>query len=215
MADVRRRATSVVLLVLATLFLSGCTDNVRRWYHMRRAERFFAAQQYESAKLEYLNVLRVSRGDHAALERMGLIWSAQGAPLQAYGYLKKAAEFDRDNVEVRAKLARILLTFGDVKTAREEARAVLDKSPHNDEALLIFAETVRAPDELRETQQRLEQFDDRKHASFHLARAVLARRAGDQSVVERELGEACAVEPTAPRAHLALAEFLVQRGDAA
>ncbi|MFL6593802.1 MAG: tetratricopeptide repeat protein [Chthoniobacterales bacterium] len=215
MADVRRRVTGIVALALLVLLFSGCTENVQRWYHVRRGEKFFQAQQYESAKIEYLNVLRVSRGDHAALERMGLIWSAQGAPLQAYGYLKKAAEFDPDNAEVRAKLARILLTFGDVDTAREEARAVLANSPLNDDALLIFAETVRDSDELRETQQRLEQFDDKKHASFHLARAVLARRAGDQAVVERELAEACAVEPTAPRAHLALAEFLVQRGDAA
>src|SRR3954471_12637708 len=130
-----RRVTGIVALALLVLLFSGCTENVQRWYHVRRAEKFFTAQQYESAKIEYLNVLRVSRGDHAALERMGLIWSAQGAPLQAYGYLKKAAEFDPDNVEVRAKLARILLTFGDVKTAREEAHAVLEKSPLNDEAV--------------------------------------------------------------------------------
>lgn len=213
MADARRPITGILTLAVAGLMFSGCTENVQRWYHARRADKFFQAQHYESAKIEYLNVLRVSRGDHLALKRMGLIWSAQGAPLQAYGYLKKAAEFEPDNTEVRAKLARILVDFGDVQTARDEARAVLEKSPLNEEALLIFAETVRDADDLRETQQRLDQVDDKKHASFHLARAVLARRAGEQPTVEREVREACAVEPTAPRAHLALAEFLVQRGD--
>src|SRR4051812_42052194 len=112
MADVRRRATGMVPLAFAALLLSGCTEGMQRWYHLRRADQYFQSQQYESAKIEYLNVLRVSRGDHVALERMGLIWSAQGAPLQAYGYLKKAAEFDPDNVDARSKLARILLSFG-------------------------------------------------------------------------------------------------------
>ena len=59
MADVRRRATGIVALALAMLLLSGCTDGMRRWYHLRRADQFFQAQQYESAKIEYLNVLRL------------------------------------------------------------------------------------------------------------------------------------------------------------
>src|SRR5947209_14490739 len=134
-----RFVSRIALLAAITLLIGGCTDEGWRWHYSRRADRFYRAGELEKAKQEYLNLLRVNRGDKEAIARLGLIWAMEGAPLQAYGYLKKTAENNPEIREVHAPYGRILLTFGDVDSARREAETLLENSPLDDEAILLLA----------------------------------------------------------------------------
>jgi Tfp pilus assembly protein PilF len=46
----------------------------------KSADDYFTSGDYDKAKIEYLNVLRVDPQDVTAVERLGTIWYEQGAP---------------------------------------------------------------------------------------------------------------------------------------
>ena len=66
------------LLLLAAVFAlavgcTGCTAKARKVYHEKRAEKFYAASQFDRAEIEYLNVLHNDPMDAQAIGRLGLI----------------------------------------------------------------------------------------------------------------------------------------------
>src|ERR1700758_771543 len=103
------------ILTIATVFvlvaiLAGCDRAQQRKARISaRAEAYFKGHEYDKAKVEYLNLLRLDRNnlDPRAVQQLALIWFEEGAPLEAYPYLSKARELAPDNLELRSKLATI------------------------------------------------------------------------------------------------------------
>ena len=111
---------------LCALTLSGCSPELAKSFHLHRGERYFKAGDYEKAKIEYLRAFQNNPRDPTAIERLGLIWFEEGAPLRAYQYLHTASDMQPENLEVRCKLATILMWFGEYSAAREEAKKILE-----------------------------------------------------------------------------------------
>jgi len=205
-----RRITTV--LVLATIF-AGCSGESRKERHLEQANRYFDAGEYEKAKIEYLNVLRQDFNDPIAESQLGLIWFEQGAPLRAYAYLSRSRELAPQNIEARAKLAVVLADLGESVSAREEALAILEESPAQEEALLVLANTAWTEQEFAETEEQLRKVPQGNDIAYHLAWASLALRRGDFAYADSELQEALKLEPKSPRVHLALANLYSLRQD--
>ncbi len=195
------------------LTLSGCSPDLATGYHLRRGERFFKEGDYEKAKIEYLRAFQTSPRDPTAIEHLGLIWFDEGAPLRAYQYLHTASDIKPENQDTRCKVATILMWFGEYSAAREQAKQVLEHSPPQEEALFVLAETALNKSDADETREFIERLDDKRSAMFPIARASLARLGGDLETAEKELRQACALEPKSLRAHLRLAEVLAIRGE--
>ena len=68
---------------------TGCTREFKKARFLEHADRYFQAGQYEKAKIEYLNALRIEPSNALAIKRMGLIWYEQGAPLKRCHSLTK------------------------------------------------------------------------------------------------------------------------------
>src|SRR5215218_4254184 len=122
------------LVVVALFLVAGCTAEARKSRHLDRAEKYFQAQQYEKAKIEYMNVLRADGQNARAFHRMGVIWSEQGAPLRAGPFLARARELAPDDIDNRLRLARVFLAARALADCRNEALAILERAPTNGEA---------------------------------------------------------------------------------
>ena len=106
---------------------------------LARADRYFSAGEYDKAKIEYLNLLRLDHQNVRAFQQLGFIWFEQGAPLRAIPFLVKARELAPQNIPARAKLALSFMGLGESAEARKEALSILGQDPANADAILLLA----------------------------------------------------------------------------
>ena len=207
------RGIPLLAALLMVVALTACSREARKARHLGRAESHFKAGDYEKAKIEYLNVLRLERNNFRALRQMGLIFQEQGAPLQAYRFLAKAKELAPEDQEVLLKLGLVHHAAGEFANAREIATAILAKDPVHEEALLLFAEASVTPENVANAGQWLEQARGRasNKAAFHLATARLSLRKQDEKSAEAAVRQALVVDPKSALGHMALGEFLRSR----
>ena len=203
--------TALLLAVLSV----ACTPKAKKERYAKRAEKHFQAGDYEKAKIEYLNVLRLEAENPAAVERLGTIWSEQGAPLRAFPFLLKTREIAPEKLEARIKLAHAFMAVGHVAEARKEAEAVLEKAAGHEDAILLAADTARTKEEIAFTEEQLGKFSNQQSAAFHVAAANLALRQGDGARAQTELNKAIAADPNSVAAHGALGTYFLLQKDPA
>src|SRR3979411_88633 len=131
-------AVMAISLVAATI--GGCHLPGRKSRVMERADRYFKAGEYEKAKIEYMNVLRLDRTNRTAIKQLGIIWFEEGAPLRAFPFLRAPRDLDPNDFGNRTKLASAFLMLGEVEGARKEALTILQQSPGEGQALLVVAD---------------------------------------------------------------------------
>jgi tetratricopeptide (TPR) repeat protein len=203
----------ILAAVLIAVVMGGCSSETNKRSLLERAQRDFNAARYDNARIAYLNVLRADPQNATAIQQLGIIWFAEGAPLRALPFLLRARGIAPENLEARTKLGLVFLSLGDLVEARKEALAILDQSPMHDEAIILLVDTARTPQEIDETGRRLEKFTERDLASFHLASAGLSIRKGDLAFAEGEIQQALALDQKSPSAHLAMASLLWLRAN--
>ena len=211
------RSISFRLFVAVSLLpiFAACSQEAKKARLAERAERYFKAGEYEKAKIESMNVLRMEPRNAAALQRLGLIWVEQGAPLRAVPFLAEARKQAPNNNEVRMKFASVLATLGQRADARKEALKVLEIAPANGDALLVLADTTRTKEDVEETSQQLAKFPRRDSASFLVASARMALGKGDPGTAETLLQQAIAADPKSSVAYLAMGDLYVAKKDLA
>ena len=203
-------AITAISLVATTV--GGCHLPGRAFRAKERAERYFKAGEYDNAKIEYLNLLRLDHENALAFQQLGLIWFEQGAPLRAIPFLLRERELAPNNVAPRAKLALAFMAIGQTGEARKEATSVLQLDPANPDAILLLADTSRSKEEIAATEQQLQTFPQKDSAVFHLASARLAMRRDSMADASAQIQQALALEPKSALAHSAMAYlYLLQK----
>src|SRR4029077_15432668 len=140
------------------ILLTGCTAASKKARYAAKAEQNFKAGEYDNAKVEYLNVIKIDQGGANAYARIGAMWTEEGVPLRAGAFLIKALELAPNDIGSRLNLTRVYLAVGRTADARKEAMTVLEKEPGNGEALLDLVDTSRKPEEISATEEQLEKF---------------------------------------------------------
>jgi tetratricopeptide (TPR) repeat protein len=203
-------------IVVAALLLGfgfGCSPEARKSRHIKRAENYFKSGEYNKAKIEYLGVLRLDPKNEIAFERLGFIWSEQGAPLRAAPFLFKARELAPNNPDNRVRLGRVLLSLGDASAARKEATETLAAFPNHDEAILLLSETDRTTQDIAYTEEQLKKFPDQNRSSYYLAQANVEFRKGQLPAAKEALQHAEQLDPKSSTPHLAFAALLLLTKD--
>src|SRR5687768_13593842 len=137
-------------LVACTLILiGGCSRQAKTDRALARAEQYFTAGQYDSAEVEYLNVLRLNSSNKVAIKNLGTIYYAQDQVIRALPFLNGLRELDPNNLENRARRARVLMAAGAVKEAREDLEFVLAKDPANETAILLLVDLAAKPEDVK------------------------------------------------------------------
>src|SRR2546423_6964890 len=136
----RKLAPKILTLLFAILFLAGCSAGPKKARILERADRYFKAGEYDKAKVEYLNVLRLDNQNVAAFQQLGFIWFEQGVPLRAVPFLLRARELAPQNPSVRVKLGLAFQAVGQPSEARKEAISILQQDPTNSEGIVLLAD---------------------------------------------------------------------------
>src|SRR5438067_2113408 len=203
----------VLLLALVTATIAGCTPAAKKARYAKRGEEYFKAGDYDKAKIEYLNVLKVDQRDANAYGRIGAMWLDEGAPLRAGSFLLKAVELAPDNIDNHLKLARVYLAMGRVAEACKEAMTVLEKAPDSGQALLVLVDASQKPEDVATTEQEVQKFPNRNDASYYLASAGIAAKKSDIAEAEAAMQRAAAADPNLPATHSALGTLYLIKKD--
>jgi tetratricopeptide (TPR) repeat protein len=191
--------------------MGGCTPAARRARTLDRADRYLKAGDYDKARTEYLNVLRLDGTNRTAIKQLGSIWLEEGAPLRALPFLSAARDLDPNDLNIRTKLASARLVLGGAEEARKEALAILQQSPSEGQALIVLGDSTLSREQAEDTEEQLQQIKPPDSANLHLTLANLALRKGDLSAAENELQRALTADPKSAIAHMAMANFLFSR----
>jgi len=135
------------------VLLAGCTAASRKARYIERADQFFKGGEYDKAKIEYMNVVKIDQRDANAFARLGAMWLENGAPLRAGGFLLKAVELAPNDIDNHLNLARVYLAMGRAADARKEAMTVLEKVPDKAQALLILVDSCQKSEDLAAAEQ--------------------------------------------------------------
>src|SRR5437773_3351525 len=203
---------ALVLAVVATTIVS-CTPAAKKARYAKRDEEYFKAGEYDKAKIEYLNVLKVVQRDANAYGRIGAMWLDEGAPLRAGAFLHKATELAANNIDNHLKLARVYLAMGRAADARKEAMTVFEKAPDTGQALFILIDTAQKSEDVAATEQELQKFPHHDNADYYLASAGIAGKKSDLAGAEAAVQRAAAADPNLPAVHSALGTlYLIKKG---
>src|SRR5256885_8620805 len=184
---------TAISLVAATI--GGCHLPGRKSRVMARADRYFKAGEYDKAKIEYLNLVRLDQQNVTAFQQLGFIWYEQGDPLRAIPFLLRARELAPKNVTSRAKLALSLMAIGQSTEARKEAVSILQQDAGNPDVIILLADSSLTKEEIAATDQQLQKFPQKDSAVFHLASASLALQSGDTATASDQVRQALPLEP--------------------
>ncbi len=193
-----------LVLAVITATIVSCTPAAKKARYARRGEEYFKAGDYDKAKIEYLNVLKVDQGNANAYGRIGAMWLDEGAPLRAGAFLLKATELAPSNIDNHLNLARVYLAVGRVADARKEAMTVLEKAPDTGKALFVLVDTAQKPEDVAAAEQELQKFPHHDNADYYLASAGIAGKKGDIAGAEAAVQRAAAADPNLPAVHSAL-----------
>lgn len=203
-----------VSLALVVTIGGGCGKQAKKERYLSQANRDFAAEQYDRAEVNYVNVLKLVPLEPESITRLGLIYHTEGRLPQAYAFLKKAVELQPENLEARVKLGLTCLSFRNLKEAREQALTVLEKQPGNEEAFLLLANSVSNSAEIPQVVSLLESFGKKKDtAGYHVALATLYTREQETEKAEAEIKQALALDPKSSAAYQGLAAVYLMRKD--
>src|SRR5271156_5289360 len=127
-------------LLFAAVILGGCGGaQQRKARHLEKGQAFFAAHNYDKARVEFRNALQIAPNDSEARYRNGLVDEKLGNMREAAQFYQGAIDSSADNVQARAALARLFVLSGVPERALETIKPAF--AAHPDDARLL---TVRA-----------------------------------------------------------------------
>jgi tetratricopeptide (TPR) repeat protein len=209
----RRIILSIVATATLLLLITGCSPAAKKARFSERAEGYFKSGDYDKAKIEYLNVIRIDQGDANAYARIGAMWADEGVPLRAGAFLVKARDLAPKDLDNRYRLASVLLQIGDRNGAFNEATEILKQAPDNGPALAVLVEAAITPEHAQAAEQEMQKFPQRDNPYFEVATAVLALRKRDAAKAEAALNRALSLDPKCWQAHIGLAQIALGSKD--
>lgn len=204
--------TSCLLLAFV---LSGCSPEAKKARHLKNADEYFEAGEFEKARIAYLNVVSIDENHPQALERLGTIYFDRGELGPAFQLLGRSKTLNPENIDVRERIAFIFRSAGQLVEARNEAVEILERQPTNENALLMLADTVTSRALVEDSFERLEELrpEAGETAPFHRALGNLHIRLQQFDSAREALERALSIDPESAGAHLDLAGLEWVRGD--
>lgn len=212
---IRSAAWQWLRLLFIAALLPGCTRAIREQRALSRADRFFQAGDYNSARIEYMKVLQLDRSNTRAFQRIGMIWMEDGDAPRAFGYLSEALKLDPKDVATHTKLGSALFSLGDIKAARDQALTAIQLDPSSGEAAILLVNTAVTPDMTESARAILAKVPNQETSDYQLALAGILLRKNDLAGATQAVQKAVSLDPKAPAPHVALADLLFARRDPA
>lgn len=214
MKKMMRYALVLAGVALLAVVNTGCTAKMKKSYHESRADKYYAAKQYDRAEVEYMNVLRLDNSNAKAYTRLGQIFFDQGRFQTAAPFLLRASMMATNDLEVRMKLGLIYAAAGKLTESRDSANYVLDHDPKSVDAPLLLVQSIRTPAEIAPVKTRLQGLAKAgDQAPLEVALGLLAFREGDTKAAEADFKRALTLDPKSADAYESLGALQASQND--
>ena len=204
-----RSFSFLVLLATAALALACGSTEDRIVEHRTRANDYYENEQWNEAKIEFLNLLQAAPQDAEAHYRMGQVLFRLREYAEGLGELREAVRLDPENTPWRLQLVQVLSTARSYTSAREHVDIVLSGEPENVAALLMRAGLNSVANDLDAVSADVDaalKIEPENLAALAMKAQVLVR-SDDTAGGEEYWRKLLAVSPTSAN-HLALARLL-------
>ena len=126
----KMKLRSVVVLVTAVfLGIAGCGGAQSRYTsHMSKGDDFFAAANYEKARIEFRNALQILPNDAQARFMYGRSMERLGKVREAAGMYQGAIDSDTNHAGARAALGRVYVFAGAPQKALDLVEPAIAKN---------------------------------------------------------------------------------------
>ncbi len=207
------------LLVVLTSGLVGCSSDAKRERHMKRAESYFQKGEYIKAEIEYRNAAQFSKvPDPRLVSRLATMYYEQGRIPEAFPLLTNAVALNPTDLDLKAKLGTVWISFRNYSNAQATAMSVLDKNPSHHEAMLVLADSAaNSPERIAAVRARINDILRRSGETWsaHVALAALAIREEQLPTAEAQLQLAAKLDPKAAQASVVRAQIAALRNQPA
>ncbi len=202
-----------VPVLLAVVLLAGCSKQAKKEGHLTRGDEAFQAGDYDRARIEYLNVLRLESTNLVAVQRLGTIYLESGHLLQAAPMIGRVCQVDPANLDFQVKMAQLLAAAGDFGGARSNALRILPQAATNDDLVLLLAELPGRPEDIQKTRSAFDGVRRQvgEKALYHVVDAIYALRDRDRPKAEASLQKAVNLDPKSAVAHFMAGNLLIGR----
>lgn len=120
------RKYSYLAIVLAIFALSGCASKEERLAeHLAKGKALYAESNFDKARLEFKNVLKIDPKNAEAYYGMGVIEERQRNWQKAFANYSQAVEVMPTHAAAKAKLGKFYLMSGDTEKTERIARELL------------------------------------------------------------------------------------------
>ncbi len=196
-------------LVMCWLALSGCSRGRSVAKQLEKAKRAYDARDYETAKSQYVNILRKNPRETNAIVHLGKIFYRQGQLEESAMFLVEANRQFPDELEVAEYLSTVYLRAGQYTNARAHVQVILARQPTNETALRLLVEAARTDVERTQVVNELGALEKKAgpNPKFHMARALLAASRQDLKEAESELSKTLALDPKSVFALITLSQL--------
>lgn len=223
------RYSHILLLLVAflaiALAMGACTSPAKaKAQYISRGEALLKEKKFPEASIEFRNALQLD--ERLAAAHWGLAQAYEGSQRyqEAFDEMRKTAELDTNNLDVRVKMGGYYLASAKQSSAalgeaERLAREVLQKDPNHIEGHILMGSVLFAQNHREEALAELNraiQIDTGRVESYlSLARFYIS--ANDAGKAEETFQRAIAVNGTSVLAHSEFGKFLAQsnRPDAA
>src|SRR6266568_3607768 len=135
-----RRVIAVMLSATLAAACAGSAEQARR--HAARGDEYFAADRFDAAVIEYRNALKQQPKWADVHLKLADTYTALGKAEEAYRAYASAIELIPGNTRSYLGMGRLLLDAGMYNEAKLRAELILDRDPHNVDALLLYGRAL-------------------------------------------------------------------------
>ncbi|HAG94207.1 MAG: hypothetical protein CMK83_15105 [Pseudomonadales bacterium] len=143
MAMITNYIRTFCIILLFGVTLSGCDgQESRKQKYLTEAEQSFLEQDYEKARINYKNVLKIDPKDVNGLMGFARTLEKLADWRGAVGRYRAVLEIEPDNVEAKVKLGQLYLMANEYSMAMELAETILAGEPTSVAGLTLKAGAV-------------------------------------------------------------------------
>jgi tetratricopeptide (TPR) repeat protein len=211
----RTKWIALLLSLMILMLAAGCKrdPNVRKQKYLESGNRYLTAKKYREAAIQYQNALQIDNRFADAHYKLAQAHMGLGNWTAAYLELRRAVEFNPQNLDAQADLGGFYVAGKIWAEAEKTAGAILAAQPDNPNGHSLLASVAAGQNNLPKAQEEmtkaLQAAPNRVDLLIGMGR--LQEQMKNSAEAEAYLKKAVQSDPTSAPARMALSELYMEQ----